>query len=447
MPIFRRLGRLALRGLSLPLQMTARMTTQSALFLGLALTCGVLSLASSPWSNIPLLMCLVLLSLWVLAFWHGSRALRGLQVRRNYLERTFANETVPVTLNFSNESPWPCSGLAISEPIENDDPTPAPDERSKPRMLAAVGGTFVTLVAGQGHARATYGLRMRRRGVYRFGETVVRTEAPLGLFRSSVSRLAPGRLVVYPRLGEVDSSFFKELDLALDHIRRFRPSRAEEDFRGLREYRKGDNPKWIHWRSSARVQKLLVKEFEEPQARRVLLLMDTNLQRIGAQRFAAFETAISFAGTLVRDLARRGCEIECVGLQPPDRVARALISRDRRNLDSLLELLASFKRDDRRTLAHLVEHVRRRSLHRVFVLVLGMGSLRARVELDWLNTGDNAIRIIDIRGDEFRRIFHRAPSTAKDTIADDDLLISLGDEEGSSDELAAVPAGERTSGE
>jgi len=448
MPYLRPFFRVVARILSYPIKAAARVTTEGVLFLLLALVCGVISLSSSPWSNIPLLMCLVLLSLWILAMWQGERSLRGLQLRRNHVERMFANDNITVGLSLANDSAWPCAGLVISEAIENEDGSPVagipvasektdkagkPEKKESapraapPRPPVASAGTFVTLVAGKGAERVKYTLTMRRRGIYRFGDTTLQTEAPLGFFRSSATRATPGKLIVYPRMGEIDAGFFKELDLALDHIRRSRPSRAEEDFRGMREYRQGDNPRWIHWKSSARNQKMLVKEFEEPQARRVLLLLDTNLQRVGAQRFVAFESAISFAGTVARDLARRGCEVECVALQPQNRVARMTISRERRNLDGLLEMLAGLKRDDRRTLAHLADHVGRRNLHRAYVIVLGLGSLRGKTALSWLGTGDNAVRMIDARSDEFRRIFHRTTGSARDE--DDDMLLGLDEEE------------------
>ncbi|HYG75432.1 MAG TPA: DUF58 domain-containing protein [Planctomycetota bacterium] len=435
-----------------PVEVATRLTQDGFLFLILALACGVLSFSSSTWSNIPLLLCLVLISLWLLAMWQGRRSLQQISVKRSHVERIFANENLSVSLSLTNASVWPCTGLVISEQLENDDSpaaspsvprqtTEAVPARTTPaRVPAAYGGTFVTVVAGRGQERVKYSLMLRRRGIYRFTDTVIQTEAPLGFFKSSVVRRSAGRLVVYPRLGEVDASFFKELDMALDHIRRSKPSRAEEDFRGLREYRKGDNPKWIHWKSSARSQKTLVKEFEEPQARRVLLILDTNLQRVGVQRFAAFETALSFAATVARDLARRGCEVECAALQPREKVARATISRERRNLDTLLEMLAALKRDDRRNLTALSAVLERRSLHRAYVLVLGLGSLRAKASLAWLNTGDNGVRVIDVRSDDFRRIFHRTTSGAAREDIDDELLVGLDEEEAA--EEPALAAGE-----
>jgi uncharacterized protein (DUF58 family) len=444
MTLLRRIGNAASAIPSGLVAVLARQTGDGWRFLILAGLCGLLSIGSNPWSNIPLLLCLMLISLWLLAMWRGTRAVRGIQIRRSCPERVFANENLSVNLYLSNTFAWPCAGLVVSEQVESDDAldvAPKPGDtapRPAPRAsVAYVGGSFVTIVPGNSLERVKYNLVVRRRGIYKFGESRIETDFPLGFFKSHATRSVPGRLVVYPRLGEMDSAFFKDLDVALEYIRRWKPSRAEEDFRGLREYRQGDNPKWIHWKSTARVQKVLVKEFEEPQARRVLLVLDTNLQRMGVQRFPAFETAISFVGTVARDLVRRGCEVECVALQPRDRVVRITVSRERRNLDMLLELLAGMKRDDKRTLGSLVDVLGRRSLRRAFVLVLGLGSIRARTPMAWLNTGDNAVKIVDVRSDEFKRVFKRTSGgAARDDGADDDLF-GLGEEE-IEEEVAAV---------
>lgn len=455
--MLRRLGTFALRILVWPASAVARTRPEGLFFLLLAVGCGFCSVGSGRWANVPLLMALFLLSLGVLALWQGTRSLCGLRLRRTHLDRVFANENLSVTLTLSNNAAWPSAGLVITEQVEPEDPPddlldaagapratePAatagaapkatePAARTLPdgraRLPAAFGQAFVTVVAGRGQERVKYDLALRRRGWYRFSETAIETILPLGLFNSAVVRRAATRLVVYPRLGDVDAAFFRELDVSLEFIRRTRQSRAEEDFRGLREFREGDSPKWIHWRSSARLGKPVVKEFEEPQSRRVLIILDTNLQRLGPQRFPAFETAISFAGTLTRDLVRRGCEVEFVVQQPPGRVLRTTVSRERRNLDALLEILAGLRRDDGRTLADLISTLSRRNLHRTYVLVLGLGSLRARESLAWLHTGDNVVKVVDARSEEFRRIFHRhVAGGARD--ADDELLPGLGDEE------------------
>ena len=430
-----------------PFRALSRLTREGGLFATLTLVCGLLSVGATRWSNIALLMSLVMLSMWVLALWQGTWSLRGIEIKRTHVERVFANEPVAVILQVTNDSHLPAAGLLITESLEPDEPPraiPAANTggaavRETPERVTPVsrGSTFVTVLPGKGSSRPKYSLVLRRRGLYRFGESRIETFLPFWFFHSSATRRVAGRLIVYPRLGDVDTSFFDELDVTLQYLRRTRPSRAEEDFRGLREYTRGDNAKWIHWKSSARVQKLLVKEFEEPQARRVLIMLDTNLQRMGIQRFPAFELAISFAASVTRELLRRGCEVECAALQPQKRLLHLSVSRERRNLDALLESLAGLKRDDTRTLSDLIEPLGRRSLHHVCVLVIGLGSLRAKVSLSWLNTGDNAVKLVDIRSAEFRRLFNlNTAGLSREEAGDEELLPGMNEEETVEENLA-----------
>jgi uncharacterized protein (DUF58 family) len=454
MELLRRLSRTMLRLLAWPLQALSRLTSDGGLFLLLVAVCGLLSIGSNSWSNIPLLMCLVMLSLWLLSMWQGNRALKNIHFKRTHVERVFANEPLNVVLQVSNASRLPCAGLLLSEKLETErtgaaqsgKPAEIVSTRAGAAAVAAQSTSFVTVISGKAQEQARYSITVRRRGIYRFGETVMETVFPLGFFNSQSVRHAPGRLVVYPRLGEVDTTFFEELELALRYVRCSRPSRAEEDFRGLREYRNGDNPKWIHWRSTARTQRMLVKEFEEPQAKRVLVLLDTNLQRMGTQRFGGFELAVSFAGTVARDLARRGYEVECAALQPQGKLLRAVVSRERRNLDVLLEMLAGLRRHDTRTLEDMIDALGRRSLHHVYVMVVGLGTLRGAHNLSWLKTADNVVRVLDTRGGDFRRVFRPPGSgTAKDQFNEEDMLLDNNEEEG--DETRAAMAAVAAAGQ
>ncbi len=437
------IARKFLDALLFPFRALLRMTPDGLLFAALAVMCGTFAvLSADSWSNVPLLIALVLISLWALSLWHGARALKAISFRRRYAEHVFSGEALTVTVQLTNSSRLPASGLFVEEDIAQEnanDLASAPNSTSSIRRaaptVAAHGRAFIMALAGKESGRASYTLSLRRRGLYNFSGSRLETVYPLGFFRSSSQRRLPGQVTVYPRLGEVNASLFEDIERSLEAMRRARPSRTEEEFRGLREYRKEDNPRWIHWRGSARAGELLVREFEEPISKRVLLLLDTNLRGLGPRRFAAFENAISFAATAAREFARRGVEIECVALQPQGRVSRVTVSRSRRNLDALLDMLALLRRDDSRTMSALLDAVPRRSLHGAYVLVAGLGSLRAANALGWLRAGDNAVRILDARGEEFNRVFRRdAGGTAIERAADEDMLMSLADDEFESDE-------------
>ena len=424
-----------------PLRTALRITKEGFLFACLTILCAFLASRSPELSNIPLLVCLVLFSILCTTLFLGGASLRNLRLRRRCAERTFAGEAIDVTLTVTNESRLPAGALVISENLRA---TVAPGRRNfaaeeSQRMPKAVprtpwasgasgGYSFAVAVPGRGRERVRYSLLVRRRGIYHFGRTRLATIFPFGLWISHDQRREPGRLVAYPRLGVLDTAFFQEMEIALQRIRRTRPSLEEHDFRGLREYRHGDNPKWIHWRTSARLTKPLVKEYEEPQAKRVLILLDTNLQRLGTQRFPGFELALSFTATAAREMLRRGCEVTLVAQPPGRKPVECTVSAERRNLDVLLEILAGMHPDNSRTLEDLRTHIRRGQLKNVYVLALGLGSLRRQADLTWLASHDNAVKVLDVRGEEFRRVFRRATSGDQHGDEFEDDLMALSDD-------------------
>jgi hypothetical protein len=129
-----------------------------------------------------------------------------------------------------------------------------------------------------------------------------------------------------------------------------------------------------------------------------------------------------------------------VALQP-GRLVRATVSRGRRNLDDLLEMLALLKRHDGATLDNLRDVLPRRSLRGAFVLVAGLGSLRVRASLRWIYSNDNAVRVIDVLGEDFARLFRRETrASVREQAADEDLLLSFEDEENEDALRAAIPS-------
>jgi uncharacterized protein (DUF58 family) len=116
----------------------------------------------------------------------------------------------------------------------------------------------------------------RRRGVLRFtGATLARPD-PLGLFRSCIAVPAPQTVLILPKryvlppIALPGSMKYQEGGVALAAS----VGRSEE-FVALREYRRGDPLRHIHWRSWAKAGRPIVKEFEDEFFVRHALVLDT----------------------------------------------------------------------------------------------------------------------------------------------------------------------------
>jgi uncharacterized protein (DUF58 family) len=158
-------------------------------------------------------------------------------------------------------------------------------------------------------SRAQYRVLLPQRGLYRFGPLRAGTGFPLGLVRAVIRYTRVERLVVYPRLGRLAPGWARLLEahpFGRYHTCQSRGP-ADGDYYGLREWRRGDSRRWIHWRTTAKLGKLAVRQFEHLQNRDLALVLD--LWRPASatpQDLERVEMAVSFAATVVEELCRRG---------------------------------------------------------------------------------------------------------------------------------------------
>ena len=72
------------------------------------------------------------------------------------------------------------------------------------------------------------------------------------------------------------------------------------DYLGVREYRSGDSPRSIHWRSSARTGKLASIEYSRQAAITPVLLLDTFSETEQGDPESSFETSVTIAASLAQ---------------------------------------------------------------------------------------------------------------------------------------------------
>jgi len=150
-----------------------------------------------------------------------------------------------------------------------------------------------------------------RRGWYDLVGCSFGTSFPFGFFERRGRTSGPdGRMLALPRLGKLKWRWStRGAGKSTAMKRNLSPSQIE-DFYGIREYRPGDNPGWIHWKMTARHQKPMVRELGSYQRERVLLaLCAVGPEEPGPDEEANLEKAISFAATLAQDLCRSNNQI------------------------------------------------------------------------------------------------------------------------------------------
>jgi uncharacterized protein (DUF58 family) len=152
---------------------------------------------------------------------------------------------------------------------------------------------------------AAYPVPTQRRGVVAIGPLEVSRRDPLGLVR--VARSYGGSVSVWVRprvhpIAAVPVGLSRSMDGRIDRI----PSGAIT-FAALREYVVGDDLRHVHWRTSARVGELMVREHVDTSLPRIVVLLD---DRSGAHEDESFEDACEAAASVVVAGVRAGVHVE-----------------------------------------------------------------------------------------------------------------------------------------
>lgn len=134
-----------------------------------------------------------------------------------------------------------------------------------------------------------------RRGVLAVGPVRTVRADPVGLVRRELNWTEIAEVFVHPRTIAIPSS---STGLVRDLEGNPTADLSDNDvsFHALREYQPGDERRYIHWRSTARTGRLMVRQFEE--TRRSHLVIALSLAAGDYASDEEFELAVSAAGSL-----------------------------------------------------------------------------------------------------------------------------------------------------
>lgn len=113
-----------------------------------------------------------------------------------------------------------------------------------------------------------------RRGNYRLGPTLMRSSDPFGLFPVERAVAGERRIVVLPLTVPIRRFPLPSGRLAGGEAVRRRTQQVTPNAAGVRDYVPGDSLNRIHWLSTARRRKLIVKEFELDPLADLWLIID-----------------------------------------------------------------------------------------------------------------------------------------------------------------------------
>ena len=253
---------------------------------------------------------------WLTTWFLPRRMLRGLTLARringqrspslrsgesaNPVElELYAGETITVELDLTNTSRTPVLQVRGEEIC----PLAPADERTQSFFVPGLPpGANVTL---------NYETTCARRGWFEFPPVALSTRAPFGFFSARRDISAPTGVLVFPEYRELKRlALFDRAPAAQSTFTRIGMG---GEFVGVREYRPSDSPRHVHWRSTARVGRLIVKEFAAETEPGLTIALDLRGSSVvGFGENTSLELAIKLVATLARYAHQRGLPVSLV---------------------------------------------------------------------------------------------------------------------------------------
>jgi len=202
-------------------------------------------------------------------------------IERHAPRRTCAGDPVGVNLVIANEGRRGLPLMRVEDRFGAFEPTIVTTERLRP---------------GE-RARLEVVKTAYRRGVFTSGPVKLTSGAPFGFTRSTKTIEVPGETTVVPSWVELGSfPILEPSSFPADVLHERARTGAGQEYLGVREYRPGDPQRSVHWRSTARVGQLVVREFEEEVQSRVTLVLAG--KDVGDPPDSAFEMLVSAAASI-----------------------------------------------------------------------------------------------------------------------------------------------------
>lgn len=171
---------------------------------------------------------------------------------------------------------------------------------------AATAQFLVPRLAPEDAHEELFAVPTRRRAVLVVGPVRSVRDDPLSLMRRQVTWAKEQELYVHPRtvrLDEAASGFLRDLEGTPSSDL----SSSDIAFHALRDYVPGDDRRHVHWRTTARTGRLMVRQFEETRRSHVVVALDDLAAHYDS--LDEFELAVSAAASIAGQTFREEKEL------------------------------------------------------------------------------------------------------------------------------------------
>lgn len=257
--------------------------------------------------------------------------MRGVQATLRFPSvRAREGESVVVELTVRNRWPLPLWGVAVERGFRR--------ARERSRDEAADVALSLTRIAPWSRQTYRWTFTPSVRGEYPTSTPRLTTSFPFGVWQAEAAISVEGSLLVWPRWAELESTNGNRRTAFAWGAPDDRTPGDEGETIGVREYRRGDGLRHVHWRQSARHGRLIVRERQRSVSSALRIVVDATPEHHGSlQDEDSLEWALRIAASLAQLAWRRG---EAAELTLGSDVYRTMRGPD--GLPPLLDALARF---------------------------------------------------------------------------------------------------------
>jgi len=296
----------------------------------------------------------LLLSLWLIltiviffSWFESKRSLKNVELKRFSRKKILeVGNTFDERFEIKNNSKLLKYWIEISDRSELL-------EKINSRIITGLGAKKVNIFQST--------VVLNKRGFFSLGPTELISGDPFGLFTSSLTFHSKNYLLVYPKVSKLNNFPHKPVGMTGSASLILQTTHPTPQAAGIREYSPGDPLSRVHWPTTVRRDKLMVKEFDEDSQSSVWLLLDAQkgkyirvihddapaydrnfLSVRKTKEFSlpqdSFEYAVSITASISKYFLKKNltigfaCAGEIVSIQPPE--------KGQRQLNKILESLA-----------------------------------------------------------------------------------------------------------
>ncbi len=280
--------------------------------------------------NVNLLIVLagIMFSAIILNWRSANLTAKTLTGFRELPARPHSGKLFSIVWKIHNHSPQRVWSISVEDRLNTDSPK-ASEDTAKPlnafqRFHRSVSDSVnrhrrvspnqvrlnIPQVKSENSESSVFHCLLNQRGKYHVGPATISTTFPFGLIEIQLQVDNQQTFYAAPAIGELVPHWEKQaaaIDTGADSKKRKRGSQ-EDEFFALRKWRSGDSQRNIHWRTTAKMQHPIVRQFDEPTDRDLAIVVDLFQQpavtgdadsRSTAERqFWLGETILSFASTI-----------------------------------------------------------------------------------------------------------------------------------------------------